>query len=159
MYSYLLHFFSHDIVPSPFWYFRLSRYAHFHVPCLHYIFLCLFLHGLTTSVSLLEISSLMFPTPDLISYALIFSFLFIPIIHHNIIISALSSESRSTVLSTILYLRTSLMTVLCTATLRIMGTLLSHKISDISGHFPQPAPTRCLTSSLQPPFSRIVEVF
>ena len=34
----------------------------------------------------------------------------------------------------------------------ISTLLLSHTIPDISRHFPQTAPTRCLTSSSQPPF-------
>ena len=43
------------------------------------------------------------------------------------------------------------------AVLSIMDILLSHTTQNICRHFPHPFPTRCLTSSSQPPFSIIVE--
>ena len=90
------------------------------------------------------IFTLVFATAALarISSFLIFSILFISIIHLNI--SVISSKFCSALLSA------GLMTVLYAAALSIMGIILSYTIPAFSRPFPYPAPTRCLTSSSQP---------
>ena len=88
------------------------------------------LHVLTICLAYLTVK-LMFATSALvlISSIHIFSILFNPIIHLNILISVLSSKSSSAFLSSqvsLTYIRTGLMTVLYTASSRIVGILLLH---------------------------------
>ncbi len=83
----------------------------------------------------------MFATPALvpISSFLIFSILFIPNIHINILVSVLSSKFCSAFLTAQVsrqYIRTCLMTVLYTAALSMMGILLSNTFPDMYRHFP-----------------------
>ena len=98
-------------------------------------------HGLTISVSLFLFSNLCLPhllLLTIISSFVIFSILFIPIIHLNILISVLSSKFCSAFLSaqvSLPYIRTGLMTLLYTAALSIIGILFSHSIPDFSRDF------------------------
>ena len=121
---------------------------------------------LSTWPNHLSLASLMFslmcakPVVALMSSFLIFSILIIPIIHLNIFISVLSSKFCSAFVSAHVShpsIRTVLMTVWYrpTAALSIMGILLSHTIPDIARYFPIQLP--CVTPSLQPPFSLIIE--
>ena len=110
--SVLLLFFSFNIAPPQFWSSYLSVPTHSHLPCFHYYIVFLFICPNLSVASL--IVSLMFPTPALalISPVLIFSILFIPIIHVNILIAVLSSKSHSAFFSVSLpYISTGLSTV------------------------------------------------
>ena len=93
-YSGLLRVFSYNITPPQFRSSYLSVSTHFHV--LITTSSSVFLSTWPNYLSLASlIFSLMFATPALalISSFLIFSILFIPIIHFNILISVLSSKS------------------------------------------------------------------
>ena len=114
-------------------------------------------HGLTISVLHLQFFSLTFA---LVSFVLICSILLIPIIRLNILVSILSSKSCSSFFNARVSLRrfrTTLMTFLCTAALSVMSIILVAYYSWHLRHFPHPAPTRCVTSSSQPPFSLMIE--
>ena len=154
--------------PFSFMYFRTSLHLSFSVPIFRcppiFMFSLLHLlqsfspHGLTISVSLL-----------------IFRHLCLP--HLPLLLILLSSSSQSSLFpssistfSSLFFLasfaqpfsvprshysdiRTGLMLVVYTATLMIIGTLLSHTIPYIS----RAALTQCFTSSSQRPFSLVIE--
>ena len=101
--SFILHVFSYNITPPQ---FRSSLYFGVHphpssMFALLRLLQCFSPHGLTISVSLLFICSLVSATPTLalISPVLIFSIIFIAIIHVNILITILSSNFCSAFLS------------------------------------------------------------
>ena len=102
MYSFLLHIFSYNIAPIQFRYYALSVSTNFHLPCSNdYIFFTLSLHMAQPCSHASPVFLLMFATPAfaLISSFIIFSILFIPIIHLTILSSVLSSKSCAVFLS------------------------------------------------------------
>ena len=98
LHLFLLHVFSRNITPPQFRSSYLSVSTHFHVLITTSSSVFLSTRGNHLSLAPV-IFSLMNSTPVLVSSLLVFSILFIPIIHLNILISVLSSRFCSAFLS------------------------------------------------------------